>query len=70
MVKNILSLAVLSTLTICSFAQANQAGDIILRGGATSVTPDSGKSAILLAGNDSTMSLTVDDNTQIGRAHV
>lgn len=66
MVKNILSLAVLSTLTICSFAQANQAGDIILRGGATSVTPDSGKSAILLAGNDSTMSLTVDDNTQLG----
>jgi len=45
---------------------ANQTGDFLIRGGLTSVNPDSGKSAIMLAGADSTMTLTVGDNTQLG----
>ncbi|MFT5757940.1 MAG: outer membrane protein [Alteromonadaceae bacterium] len=66
MVKNILTLSVLSALVLSPVAIANQAGDIIVRGGITTVVPDSGKTAILLNGADSTMSLTVDDNTQLG----
>jgi outer membrane protein len=57
---------ILSALTLSPLALANQAGDFIVRGGATNITPDSGKSNIMLAGADSTMTLTVDDNTQLG----
>jgi len=64
MKKSLLTIALLSSLSTATFA--NQAGDIVIRGGATSVNPDSGKAAVLLAGNDSTMSLSVDDNTQLG----
>ena len=64
MKKSLLTIALLSSLSAATFA--NQAGDIVIRGGATSVNPDSGKAAVLLAGNDSTMSLSVDDNTQLG----
>ena len=39
---------------------------MLVRGGYTSVNPDSEKSAILLGGADSTMTLTVDDNAQLG----
>jgi len=64
MKKSLLTIALLSSLTTAAFA--NQAGDILIRGGATSVNPDSDKAAVLLAGNNSTMSLSVDDNTQLG----
>jgi len=64
MKKSLLTLALLSSLSTAAFA--NQAGDILIRGGATSVNPDSEKSAIYLGGNDSTMTLSVDDNTQLG----
>ncbi len=64
MKKTLLTLALLSALP--SLALANQAGDILVRGGLTMVTPDSGKTAILLGSNDSTMTLSVDDNTQLG----
>jgi len=64
MKKSLLTIALLSSLSTAAFA--NQAGDILIRGGATSVNPDSNKAAVLLAGNDSTMSLSVDDNTQLG----
>ncbi len=47
-------------------AFANQAGDILVRGGITSVNPDSSKSAVILNGSDTTMSLFVDDNAQLG----
>ena len=57
---------ILSALTLSPLALANQAGDFIVRGGATNITPDSDKSNIMLAGADSTMTLTVDDNTQLG----
>jgi len=64
MKKSLLTIALLSSLSTTTFA--NQAGDILIRGGGTSVNPDSDKAAVLLAGNDSTMSLSVDDNTQLG----
>jgi outer membrane protein len=64
MKKNILTLVLLSTLPTSVFA--HQAGDFLIRGGLTNVNPDNGKSAILLADVDSTMTLTVDDNTQLG----
>ena len=63
--KTLLSLALLSTLSTAVFA--NQAGDILVRGGLTSVNPDSDKAAILLGGSDATgASLSVDENTQLG----
>jgi len=65
MKKSLLTLALLSTLSTAAFA--NQAGDILIRGGLTMVSPDSGKSAIFL--NDAPLagtSLSVDDNTQLG----
>ncbi len=64
MKKTLLTFALLSALP--SLALANQAGDILVRGGLTMVTPDSGKTAILLGSNDSTMTLSVDDDTQLG----
>lgn len=65
MKKTLLTVALLSTLSTAAFA--NQAGDILIRGGATLVAPDSGKSPILLGGSaDNGMSLSVDDNTQLG----
>ena len=64
MKKALLTIALLSSITTAAFA--NQVGDILIRGGVTSVNPDSDNAAVLLAGNDSTMSLSVDDNTQLG----
>jgi len=64
MKKTLLTIALLSGLSSAAFA--NQAGDILIRGGATSVSPNSDKAAVFLAGNNSTMSLSVDDNTQLG----
>ncbi|WP_111979603.1 OmpW/AlkL family protein [Algibacillus agarilyticus] len=66
MKKSILALALLAGLSNIAVANGYQAGDMVVRGGVTNVTPDDGKSAILLAGADSTMSLSVDDNSQIG----
>jgi outer membrane protein len=66
MKRSLLTLVVLSSLSFVTAAADYKAGDIVVRGGATMVSPDSGKSAIYLGGTDSTMSLTVDDNTQIG----
>jgi len=65
MKKSLLTLALLSTLSTAAFA--NQAGDILIRGGATMVDPDSNKAAVLLDGESlAGMSLSVDDNTQLG----
>jgi outer membrane protein len=65
MKKTLLTIALLSSLS--TVALANQAGDILIRGGATMVSPDSGKSAISLGGSSANgMSLSVDDNTQLG----
>lgn len=66
MKKTLLSSIVLSALTLSPLVLANQPGDFYVRGGLTMVSPDSSKADILLAGADSTMTLTVDDNTQLG----
>lgn len=64
MKKPLITLALLSSLSITTLA--NQPGDILIRGGATGVNPDSDKASILLSNVDSSMSLSVDDNTQLG----
>ncbi len=64
MKKTLLTLALLSTLSTA--ALANQAGDILVRGGLTMVAPDTGKSDVLLSGEPSGLTLSVDDNTQLG----
>ncbi len=66
MKTSIINGLILSALTLSPLAFANQAGDFIVRGGVTNITPDSDKSNIMLAGADSSMTLTVDDNTQLG----
>lgn len=66
MKTSIANALILTTLTLSPLALANQAGDFIVRGGATMVNPDSEKSTIMLGGADSSMTLTVDDNTQLG----
>ncbi len=66
MKKNILTLTLLSLLSASAVAADYKAGDIVVRAGATMVAPDSGHSSILLSDADSTMTLTVDDNTQLG----
>jgi outer membrane protein len=64
MKKTLLTIALLSTFSTA--ALANQAGDILIRGGATMVSPDSGQSTILLSGADSGLALSVGDDTQLG----
>ena len=65
MKKSLLTLALLSTISTAAFA--NQAGDILIRGGATMVNPDSNQAAVLLDGASlAGTSLSVDDNTQLG----
>jgi len=64
MKKSLLTLALLSTISTAAFA--NQAGDILIRGGATMVNPDSGKAPLLGALSATGGSLSVDDNTQLG----
>ncbi len=66
MKKTLLSSALLSLLVLSPLASANQAGDILVRGGLTMITPDSAHSAVLLGGDDSGMTLSVDDNSQLG----
>lgn len=64
MKNSLVAAALFSSLS--AVALANQGGDFLVRGGLTNVTPDNGKSVIMLAGENSTMTLTVDDNTQLG----
>jgi outer membrane protein len=65
MKKALLAIALLSSLS--PVVSANQAGDILIRGGLTMVSPDSGNAPVYLAGDDSAgLSLSVDDNTQLG----
>ncbi|MFT7009398.1 MAG: outer membrane protein [Colwellia sp.] len=70
MKKSLLAIALLSSLS--TVALANQAGDILIRGGATSVDPDSYESAIYAAGNQTVnlgagaITASVEDDTQLG----
>ena len=70
MKKSIIAIALLSSLSTMAFA--NQAGDILVRGGITSVNPDSQQATIYAAGNQTVnlgagaISASVDDNAQLG----
>jgi outer membrane protein len=66
MKKTLLAMALLSSLSTATFA--NQAGDILIRGGATSVNPDSAASGVYVEalGGLTPLSLSVEDNTQLG----
>ena len=66
MKKSILAITLLATLSGVAGAANYQAGDIVVRGGITNVTPNDEKSAIYLAGSNSSMSLTADGNSQLG----
>lgn len=66
MKKSILSLALLATLSSASVLASYEAGDIVVRGGVTMVDPNSDKTGIYLAGEASGLTLSVEDNTQLG----
>jgi outer membrane protein len=66
MIKTLTSLAIIAALTLSPLASANQAGDILVRGGLTMVSPDSAKAPVLLDGAASGLEVSVDDNTQLG----
>ncbi|WP_448550122.1 OmpW/AlkL family protein [Thalassotalea fusca] len=67
MKKTLLSLAVLTSISVSSHAVDYQAGDIVVRGGATLVNPDSNRANVALNGDDSVgLQVSVDDNTQLG----
>lgn len=68
MKNNLVTAILLSSLSLSPLAFANQAGDIIVRGGATTVNPDSGKAGVNIEalGGATPLSLSVDDNTQLG----
>lgn len=68
MKKSLLTLAVLTSLSLNTIAADYKAGDIVVRGGATMVSPDSGKSVVYVEalGGDTPLSISVDDNTQLG----
>jgi outer membrane protein len=70
MKKSLLTIALLSTISTAAFA--NQAGDILVRGGITNVNPDSQQATIYAAGNQTVdlgagaITASVDDNSQLG----
>jgi len=71
MKKTLLTLALLSTLSTTAFADGYKAGDILVRGGLTSVNPDSQQSTIYANGQTvnlgaGAITASVDDNTQLG----
>ena len=59
-------LPALLTLSLPSLAANYQAGDFVVRGGVTNVNPTSSYNKIFLGDTDSTMTLSVDDNSQLG----
>lgn len=68
MKKGLLAAAILSSLSFAGAAAQYQAGDIVVRGGATMVNPDSNKAGVYVEalGGDTPLSISVDDNTQLG----
>ncbi len=61
-----LSALCLSVLMASPVALAHQQGDWIIRGGLTSVAPDESASNMTAGGSDLGVSLTIDNNTQLG----
>ncbi|GLX80552.1 OmpW/AlkL family protein [Thalassotalea eurytherma] len=70
MKKNLLAVAVLSSLSLSAFAGGYQAGDMVLRGGLVNVQPDSAEFTILAGGAPVDIGLgnlmaSVEDDTQV-----
>ena len=68
MKKSLITLAVLSSLSFGALAQGYQAGDIVVRGGYTNVNPNSDKAGVNVEalGGATPLSISVDDNSQLG----
>jgi len=68
MTKSVLTLAILTSFSLTAIATDYSAGDIVVRGGATMVAPDNDKLGVFVEalGGDTPLSISVDDNTQIG----
>jgi outer membrane protein len=66
MKKSIVNIAIFSALTLSSAAFAHQGGDFLVRGGLTAVNPDSNNASVMLDGADSGLTVSVDNNTQLG----
>ena len=64
MKKSLLAVALLTSFSTVTLA--NEAGDILVRAGATLASPASNHATVFLDGVDSGMSVSVGDNTQIG----
>ncbi|GLX86021.1 outer membrane protein W [Thalassotalea loyana] len=70
MKKNLLAVAVLSSLSVSAFAGGYQAGDIVVRGGLVNVQPDSAEHVIYAGGAPVDIGLgnlkaSVEDDTQV-----
>ncbi|WP_218312138.1 OmpW family outer membrane protein [Alteromonas antoniana] len=65
MKKSIITSCVAAAL-LSTTAFAHQAGDIIVRGGLTTVAPDESTSNIVVGGGDLGVDLAIDNNTQLG----
>lgn len=68
MKKILLSSLIISTLYLSPSTLANQAGDILVRGGVTLISPDNGEAGVFVEalGGNTPLSLSVDDNIQLG----
>ncbi len=68
MKNNLLTLAMLSTLSLTAAASNYKAGDFVIRGGATIVNPSNDKAGVYVEalGGDTPLSVSVDSNTQLG----
>jgi len=71
MKKNLFALATLALLSTSVTASSYLAGDMLIRGGLTNVTPDSGSSTIYAVNQtvnlgNGPISASVEDNTQLG----
>lgn len=66
MKKSTLATIILAALVTAPAAFAYETGDILVRAGLTSVSPDDSSSNILAGGADLGVNVTVDSNTQLG----
>jgi outer membrane protein len=65
MKKSSLALLVIAAVTASQYAAAFEKGDLIIRGGLATVSPDESSSNIVV-GSDLGVNVSVDDNTQLG----
>lgn len=69
MKKSILGLALVSLFTSSAALASYEAGDFVIRGGITTVSPDSGKAGVYvdaLGSAETGLSVSVEDDTQLG----